>query len=256
LRSDIPPNHPRFISLQTRAHLVDGFQRGLVASEGLIAHGRGEAFDYLMGEQTSKFSFSSIEAACCYLLIAKRPVVSVNGNFAALCSTEIVKLSNLIPARIEINLFHRSSERERLINQELENKGAKNCLGSFSNESAIVPGLTSSRKFVHSNGIYMADVIMLTMEDGDRTQALVDMGKKVIALDINPMSRTARTADITIVDNAIRVMPIMINTITALKREKDIDYLQNMINQFDNRRNLANSLKAILNGLEKQSNSE
>lgn len=109
---------------------------------------------------------------------------------------------------------------------------------------------------MHSNGIYMADVIMLTMEDGDRTQALVDMGKKVIALDINPLSRTARTADITIVDNVIRVMPIMINTITALKREKDIDYLQNMINQFDNRKNLANSLKAILNGLEKQSNSE
>ena len=256
MKSDIPQNHPRFISLRTRSQLVDGFQRGLVVSEGLIAHGRGEAFDYLMGEHTNKFSFSAIEAACCSLLTAKFPVISVNGNFAALCSTEIVMLSNLIPARIEINLFHRSSERERLINQELESKGAKDCLGSFSNKSALVPGLTSSRKFVHSNGIYKADVIMLTMEDGDRTQALVDMGKKVIALDINPLSRTAKTADITIVDNVIRVMPTMITTITALKREKDIDHLQNIIGKFDNKRNLANSLKVILDGLEKRSNSE
>ena len=109
---------------------------------------------------------------------------------------------------------------------------------------------------MHSNGIYKADVIMLTMEDGDRTQALLDMGKKVIALDINPLSKTAKTADITIVDNVIRVMPTMIDTITALKREKDIDHLQNIIDEFDNRRNLANSLKVILDGLEKQSNSE
>ena len=94
------------------------------------------------------------------------------------------------------------------------------------------------------------------MEDGDGTQALVDMGKKVIALDINPLSRTAKTADITIVDNVIRVMPTMINIITALKREKDIDHLQNIIGEFDNRRNLANALKVILDGLEKQSNSE
>jgi phosphopantothenate synthetase len=51
-------------------------------------------------------------------------------------------------------------------------------------------------------------------------------------------------------------MPTMITTITALKREKDIDHLQNIISKFDNKRNLANSLKVILDGLEKRSNSE
>jgi 4-phosphopantoate--beta-alanine ligase len=251
LKTDIPINHPRFVSLQTRAQLVDGFQSGLVSSEGLIAHGRGEAFDYLLGEKTSKFSVAAIEAACCCLLTGDHPVISVNGNFAALCSREIVRLSNLIPARIEINLFHRSAERERLINRELEEKGATNCLGSFSNKSNIIPGLSSNRRIVHSDGIYKADVIMVSLEDGDRTQALVNMGKKIIALDINPISRTARTADITIVDNVIRAMPVIIHTISMLKREKSIEYMQDIVRHFDNNGNLANSLKLMRSGFER-----
>lgn len=252
----IPPNHPRFVSLQSRAQLVDGFNKGLVAAEGLIAHGRGEAFDYLLGERTTSMSFNATQAACCCLLMAAHPIISVNGNFAALCSTDIVKLSRLIPANIEVNLFHRSSERERLIKQELENLGAEKALGSFSDESAIVPRLTSSRKFVHSNGIYKADVVMLSLEDGDRTQALVEMGKKVIAIDINPISRTAKTADITIVDNVTRVMPVMISTLTALKQTNDMDYMRNIMTDFNNKTNLVNSLKAILSGLDERSNSE
>jgi 4-phosphopantoate---beta-alanine ligase len=256
LGTTIPPNHPRFISLQSRAQLVDGFNKGLVAAEGLIAHGRGEAFDYLLGERTTSMSFNATQAACCCLLMADYPIISVNGNFAALCSTDIVKLSRLIPANIEVNLFHRSSERERLIKQELENLGAEKVLGSFSDESAIVPRLTSSRKFVHSDGIYKADVVMLSLEDGDRTQALMEMGKKVIAIDINPISRTAKTADITIVDNVTRVMPMMISTITTLKQTNDIGYMHNIMTDFNNKTNLANSLKAILSGLDERSNSE
>lgn len=254
--TSIPPNHPRFISLQSRAQLVDGFNKGLVASEGLIAHGRGEAFDYLLGERTTSMSFNATQAACCCLLMAAYPIISVNGNFAALCSTNIVKLSRLIPANTEVNLFHRSPERERLIKQELENLGAEKVLGSFSDESAIVPGLTSSRKFVHTNGIYKADVVMLSLEDGDCTQALVEMGKKVIAIDINPISRTAKTADITIVDNVTRVMPIMISTLTALKQTNDIGYMHNIMTDFNNKTNLTNSLKTILSGLDERSKSE
>jgi 4-phosphopantoate---beta-alanine ligase len=256
LGTSIPPNHPRFVSLQSRAQLVNGFNRGLVASEGLIAHGRGEAFDYLLGERTTSMSFNATQAACCCLLMAAYPIISVNGNFAALCSTDIVKLSRLIPANIEVNLFHRSPERERLIKQELENLGTEKVLGSFSDESAIVPRLTSSRKFVHSDGIYKADVVMLSLEDGDRTQALMEMGKKVIAIDINPISRTAKTADITIVDNVTRVMPMMISTITTLKQTNDIGYMHNIMTDFNNKTNLANSLKAILSGLDERSNSE
>ncbi len=50
----IPKSHPRAQSLYVRERLVHAFDNGLVAKEGLMAHGRGEAFDYLVGEKTSK----------------------------------------------------------------------------------------------------------------------------------------------------------------------------------------------------------
>ena len=47
-----PKNHPRYKSLMVREHLADMVEQGLVTPTGLISHGRGEAFDYLMGEKT------------------------------------------------------------------------------------------------------------------------------------------------------------------------------------------------------------
>ena len=49
--SEIPKTHPRAASLLIRQKLVKGFDAGLVAKEGLLAHGRGEAFDYMLGEK-------------------------------------------------------------------------------------------------------------------------------------------------------------------------------------------------------------
>ena len=73
----IPKSHPRYLSLQTREKLVDGFDNNLVAKEGLLAHGRGEAFDYLLGEQTCLPALSAIKAASSAILAAKKPVISV-----------------------------------------------------------------------------------------------------------------------------------------------------------------------------------
>src|SRR3972149_519613 len=56
----IPKSHPRAKSLYIRERLVHGFDDGLVAKEGLMAHGRGEAFDYLLGEKTSKYAQNEI----------------------------------------------------------------------------------------------------------------------------------------------------------------------------------------------------
>ena len=101
---NIPPNHPRAKSLHVRELLVKGFKKGLVVPEGLIAHGRGEAFDYLLGEHTSETARVAEKAASSILLLANHPVISVNGNVAALCAKEIVELSHrrhffLIPLR-------------------------------------------------------------------------------------------------------------------------------------------------------------
>ena len=46
-----------------------------------------------LGEKTSKDATSqAIKAAAAQLLLAERPVISVNGNIAALCPKQIIKI--------------------------------------------------------------------------------------------------------------------------------------------------------------------
>src|SRR3990172_4191571 len=52
----INPSHPRYLSLKYREQLVQGVKMGITSTAGLIAHGRGEAFDYLLGEKTYSFN--------------------------------------------------------------------------------------------------------------------------------------------------------------------------------------------------------
>ena len=47
------PSHPRYQSLLMRHRLENAAKIGMLADSALIAHGRGEAFDYLLGEKTS-----------------------------------------------------------------------------------------------------------------------------------------------------------------------------------------------------------
>ena len=82
----------------------------------------------------------------------------------------------------------------------------KRFLGTNPKSSRRISGLDSARRIVDSNGIYKADVVLVPLEDGDRTIALKKAGKKVITFDLNPLSRTAKTADITIVDNVVRAI--------------------------------------------------
>ena len=49
---DVPEDHPRYESLLTRHRIEAGVDRGITSKQGLIAEGRGEAFDYLLGERT------------------------------------------------------------------------------------------------------------------------------------------------------------------------------------------------------------
>jgi len=243
----IPDDHPRAASLMTREKLVDGFKRNIVVAEGLIAHGRGEAFDYLLGEKTTEMAESAVRAAAALLLISKNAVLSVNGNAAALCAKEIVELADITGAKIEVNLFYRTEERERAIKAELERHGARQVLGVGEKASARIPELSSERRRVDPEGILVADTVFVPLEDGDRTEALAKMGKSVITVDLNPLSRTARAANITIVDNLVRVMPALVQKVSALKG-KDEKTLRQIVELFDNEENLDQSLASIRSG--------
>lgn len=243
----IPKDHPRAESLMTREKLVDGFRRNLVAPEGLIAHGRGEAFDYLLGEKTTETAEGAIRAAAALLLISKKAVLSVNGNAAALCPKEVVELANITGAKIEVNLFYRTQERELVIKAELEKHGAGQVLGAGGRATAQIPELSSERRRVDPEGILVADTVFVPLEDGDRTEALAKMGKSVITVDLNPLSRTAKAANISIVDNLVRAMPALVQKAKALKG-KDEKTLRQLVELFDNDDNLSQSLDIIRSG--------
>ena len=98
-----PKDHPRYKSLLAREKLVKASD--VVAKQGLIAHGRGEAFDYLLGEQTCLPALSAIKAAASALIDAKNPVISVNGNVVALAAREVARLSELVELKSKLTCF-------------------------------------------------------------------------------------------------------------------------------------------------------
>ncbi|MEM0491472.1 MAG: 4-phosphopantoate--beta-alanine ligase [Acidilobaceae archaeon] len=247
----IPRSHPRYYSIIIRERLVKAFHEGIVVPQGLIAHGRGEAFDYILGETSHEFALEAERAAVALILLAKKPIISVNGNYASLASHEIVELSLETNAIIEVNLFYRTEDRIAKIEDLLRKAGAKNILG-VNCEKTLIPGLESPRGIVCKDGIYSADVVLVAIEDGDRTQALKRIKKKVIAIDLNPFSRTAQSADITIVDEAIRATRNMVKIARELKG-LDRRLLEQIVNSYDNRRILMDAFKTIKARLEEAS---
>ena len=246
----IPRSHPRYKSLKTRENLVMGSKFGIVVPEGLIAHGRGEAFDYILGEKTRPAAHRAIRAAAALLLMGKNPIISVNGNTAALVPAGLVKLATTISGNLEVNLFHRGIDRERKISRVLRRTGAREVLGVGPASSARIPGLKSDRRKVDPSGIAKADVILVPLEDGDRATFLRRMGKKVIAIDLNPLSRTSQSAYVTIVDNVTRAVPLLSIEVKRLKGRSPSE-LSKIIREFDNKKNLAMTIQEIKNYLDR-----
>ena len=243
---ELHESHPRYLSLLAREKLVTGFKRGLVASEGLIAHGRGECFDYLIGECTIESAKAAINAASATLLLARYPVISINGNVTALCVDQICQLNrSLENSAVEINLFYYTKERERLISEEFKKYGLLKIFGIDPKNLVSIPELKSNRRFVDRNGISKADVVFVPLEDGDRTIALKRMNKKVITVDLNPLSRTALSSDITIVDNIVRVIPQLIECIKYHKKHSSENDLKELIEGFDNLDGLKKALEVM-----------
>lgn len=245
IMSDIPKTHPRYASLVLRERLVAGFDEGYVAPQGLIAHGRGEMFYYLLGEKTTKEARAAAKAAAALLIESKRPVISVNGNVAALCPKEVVELAEAAGARIEVGLFHRSDQRVSKIAEVLERNGAKGVLGFL--PDAKIPGLDSMRGLCSSEGIFAADVVLIPLEDGDRAEALARMGKKTVAIDLNPLSRTSRSATVTVVDEVTRAFPEITRHVEDM--QGDLDACERALAGYDRDENLAKVMGSMVRNL-------
>lgn len=243
---EVPESHPRYESLLTRHRIEDGVDRGITSRQGLIAQGRGEAFDYLLGEETIPSANEAERAAAAHLLLAENPVLSVNGNVAALVPGEIVELARVTGATLEVNLFNRTEERIKAIATHLREYGADEVNGLTAD--ARIPGLNHERAKVDSDGIYAADVVLVPLEDGDRAEALAAMDKTEIVIDLNPRSRSAQAASVPIVDNIIRAVP---NVTTHARELADApaSTLQEHIDGFDRSAALEAAEKRIRQGV-------
>jgi 4-phosphopantoate--beta-alanine ligase len=243
----VPKSHPRYESLMKREKIIEGMKAGIVADAGLIAHGRGEAFDYLIGERTLREAELAEKIAAFHLILASHPVISVNGNTAVLVPKELVRLSELVPASLEINLFYRTSERVEKIANHLRDHGAKSILGE--KPDAEIPDLDHKRALCSLEGTMKADVILVPLEDGDRALALKRMGKTVITIDLNPLSRTSKAADVTIVDDVVRAVPKIIDFVqNSRKKGLEKGVMHGQIRDFNNQDNIMKMVNIIRNG--------
>jgi len=227
---EIPESHPRYESLLTRHRIETGVDLGITSKQGLIAQGRGEAFDYLLGEETIPSADSAERAAAAHLLRAERPVISVNGNVAALAPGEAVELAEATGADLEINLFNRTRGRMERIADHLREHGAESVKGLTADSR--IPGIDHERAKVDADGIGAADVVLVPLEDGDRAEALAEMGKTELVVDLNPLSRSARTATVPIVDNLLRALPNMTAHAEALAGAAP-ETLDSIVESFD-----------------------
>ena len=208
------PSHPRYRSLLMRHRLEIAAKKGMLADSALIAHGRGEAYDYLIGEQTIESADFATKVALRCLKEAKHPVLSLNGNVVALAGDEMLQLADLLDCPVEVNIFYRTPERMTALLSDLDERNKRLGLGVEilgANPDAEIPGLKGPRAKCESKGILQSDVLLVPLEDGDRCQALVAMGKTVIVIDLNPLSRSSQTGSITIVNEVKRCIAEMVD---------------------------------------------
>ena len=240
----IPKSHPRYESLLLRDKIVKASEKGYLADSAMIAHGRGEAFDYLIGERTTYPAKRAMYVAVAALLLSDNPVISVNGNATALAIDEIIDFANEINAKIEINLFYRTDERVKIITSMYRDHGYKDILGTLDDDIEYLNDIKNNRASASKTGIYTADTILIPLEDGDRAEILKKSGKNIITIDLNPLSRTSKMSDVSIMDNIVRAIPFMTKIAKDLKTQ-DKKVLMDMINDFDNEENLKESIEQI-----------
>lgn len=242
-------DHPRYESLVYREKIVEAHEKGILADSGMIAHGRGETFDYLIGEETTSNSQNTIDVAACYFLTSKKPVLSVNGNTTALVSEDIARLAKLLDIPVEINLYYRTPERINNIKKVYEKLGVSTILGTDEDDFIDTPNLNGPRSPVSIDGIKDADLVFIPLEDGDRAEKLSALDKTIVNVDLNPLSRTAQTSTVTIVDNIVRVMPTLIDSVNRYSKYDD-STLYEKIDEFNNKVNLDNAVHDIIKRFE------
>ncbi|MBT7245317.1 MAG: DUF137 domain-containing protein, partial [Euryarchaeota archaeon] len=154
--------------------------------------------------------------AAARLVKSNKPVLSLNGNAIALAGQEFLTIASQLGCPIEINIFYRTPQRMgalighlKMLNQKLDLD--VEIMGGI--PDARIPGLEGPRGACQQDGIFEADTVLVPLEDGDRCEALMAMGKTVLVIDLNPISRSSRGCTVGIVDEVTRVAKNLIQFI-------------------------------------------
>ena len=157
----------------------------------------------------------------------------------------------MINAPLEVNIFYRTEERVTKIKEHLERQGAGKVLGIKSD--ARIPGINHERAKADREGIYSADVVLAALEDGDRCEALVAMGKRVISIDLNPLSRTSKHATVSIVDDVGRALRNLISELKEKKRKNGRgEELADVMGDYNNKESLRDAIMEIVNRIKEE----
>ena len=81
----------------------------------------------------------------------------------------------------------------------------------------------------------------MPLEDGDRCETLVNMGKNVITIDLNPLSRTSISSNVSIVDNITRAIPNMVQFAKEMKNNKT-EELESIVDSYNNDKVLSSAM--------------
>ena len=173
----------------------------------------------------------------------------------------MIRVAAVVGCPIEVNLYYRTPERMSgllsLLGEQRDSvakeKGPSQFKGDWSEAVRSVrilgdeadfriEGLEGPRALCTEDGIGLADLILVPLEDGDRCEALISLGKLVCVIDLNPLSRTARMASVTIVDEVSRAA---ISLLSEVLNPTEVE------GEWDNDAALRDSLKHISNAIDR-----
>ena len=201
------PSHPRYASLLRRHLIEEAAAEGLLAGSAMIAHGRGEAYDYLLGERTTASAASATREAYARLRAAKHPVISVNGNTVALAGRDLLHLAASLSCPVEVNIFYRTQARMDGLISRLERWCEEDGLDVEvlgRRTDGRIAGLEGPRAQCDAAGIAAATWCWSPWKTATVAKRWWRWARRC-SWWISTLSRTARTASVTIVDEVGRV---------------------------------------------------
>ena len=72
------------------------------------------------------------------LCLAEHPIISVNGNVAALAPEGLIELGQGLNAPLEVNIFHTETGREQKIRRHLLKHGGIGCTDAYSRSATLL----------------------------------------------------------------------------------------------------------------------